>query len=80
MATVKAEDKEKYLESARTWEYDRMRAAIQSRRVAWTVAGQAPGAAGWVRGHPGAGHSLLRSHGVRLTESGLSASVFMGMA
>lgn len=39
MATVKAEDKEKYLESARTWEYDRMRAAIQSRRVAWGVAG-----------------------------------------
>lgn len=38
MGAVKAEDKEKYLETARTWEYDRMRAAIQSRRVAWTVA------------------------------------------
>ncbi len=38
MGAVKAEDKDKYLESARTWEYDRMRAAIQSRRVAWGVA------------------------------------------
>lgn len=38
MAQVKAADKDKYLESARTFEYDRMRAAIQSRRVAWTVA------------------------------------------
>jgi type IV secretion system protein VirB8 len=41
MRAVKAEDKERYLETARTWEYDRMRAAIQSRRVAWTVAGGA---------------------------------------
>lgn len=39
MAQVKAADKGTYLESARTFEYDRMRAAIQSRRVAWTVAG-----------------------------------------
>jgi type IV secretion system protein VirB8 len=38
MNAVKAEDKERYLESARTWEYDRMRAAVQSRRVAWMVA------------------------------------------
>ena len=41
MARVKAEDKDKYLESARTWEYDRMRAAIQSKRLAWGVAGGA---------------------------------------
>ena len=41
MARVKAGDKEQYLESARTWEYDRMRAAIQSRRLAWGVAGGA---------------------------------------
>jgi len=38
MRAIKAEDKERYLETARTWEYDRVRAAIQSRRVAWTVA------------------------------------------
>lgn len=38
MAVVKAEDKEKYFETARTWEYDRMRAAIQSKRLAWGVA------------------------------------------
>lgn len=38
MGAVKAEDKDKYLDSARTWEYDRMRAAIQSRRVAWGIA------------------------------------------
>ena len=38
MAVVKAEDKEKYFENARTWEYDRMRAAIQSKRLAWAVA------------------------------------------
>lgn len=38
MRAVRTEDKEQYLEAARTWEYDRMRSAIQSRRVAWTVA------------------------------------------
>jgi type IV secretion system protein VirB8 len=38
MGAVKAEDKEKYFETSRTWEYDRMRAAIQSKRVAWGVA------------------------------------------
>lgn len=38
MGAVKAQDKDTYLESARSWEYDRMRAAIQSRRVAWGVA------------------------------------------
>lgn len=38
MGVVKAEDKEKYFETARTWEYDRMRAAIQSKRLAWGVA------------------------------------------
>lgn len=41
MAAVKTEDKERYFETARTWEYDRMRAAIQSRRIAWGVAGGA---------------------------------------
>ena len=38
MGAVKAEDKDKYFETSRTWEYDRMRAAIQSRRLAWGVA------------------------------------------
>jgi len=38
MRAVGTEDKEQYLETARSWEYDRMRSAIQSRRVAWTVA------------------------------------------
>ena len=38
MGAVKAEDREKYLETSRTWEYDRMRAAIQSKRLAWGVA------------------------------------------
>ena len=38
MGTVKSEDKDKYFETSRTWEYDRMRAAIQSRRIAWGVA------------------------------------------
>ena len=41
MAAVKTEDKERYLETARTWEYDRMRAAIQSKRIAWGIAGGA---------------------------------------
>ena len=41
MGAVKAEDKETYFETARTWEYDRMRAAIQSKRLAWGVAGGA---------------------------------------
>ena len=38
MGVVKSEDKEKYFETSRTWEYDRMRAAIQSKRLAWGVA------------------------------------------
>ncbi|GAA0674973.1 type IV secretion system protein VirB8 [Sphingomonas insulae] len=38
MGAVKSEDKDKYFETSRTWEYDRMRAAIQSRRIAWGVA------------------------------------------
>lgn len=38
MGAVKAEDKEKYFETSRTWEYDRMRAAVQSKRLAWGVA------------------------------------------
>ena len=38
MGVVKAEDKDKYFESSRTWEYDRMHAAIQSKKVAWGVA------------------------------------------
>lgn len=38
MGAVKAENKERYFETSRTWEYDRMRAAIQSRRLAWGVA------------------------------------------
>ncbi len=38
MGAVKAENKEKYLETSRTWEYDRMRAALQSKRLAWGVA------------------------------------------
>jgi type IV secretion system protein VirB8 len=41
MAAVKTEDEQRYFETARTWEYDRMRAAIQSKRVAWGVAGGA---------------------------------------
>ena len=41
MGAVKAEDKEKYYETSRTWEYDRMRAAIQSKRLAWGVAAAA---------------------------------------
>lgn len=38
MGAVKAEEKEKYLESARTWEFDRMQDALRSKRVAWGVA------------------------------------------
>ncbi len=38
MGAVKTQDKEKYFETSRTWEYDRMRAAIQSKRLAWAVA------------------------------------------
>jgi type IV secretion system protein VirB8 len=38
MSAVKVEDKEKYFETSRTWEYDRMRAAIQSKRLAWGIA------------------------------------------
>ena len=38
MGAVKSEDKEKYFETSRTWEYDRMRAAIQSKKLAWGVA------------------------------------------
>ncbi|GHH25668.1 conjugal transfer protein TraJ [Sphingomonas glacialis] len=38
MGAVKVEDKEKYFETSRTWEYDRMRAAIQSKRLAWGIA------------------------------------------
>ena len=38
MGTVKADDTQTYFETSRTWEYDRMRAALQSRRVAWGVA------------------------------------------
>ncbi len=38
MGAVKVDDKEKYFETSRTWEYDRMRAAIQSKRLAWGVA------------------------------------------
>jgi type IV secretion system protein VirB8 len=41
MGAVKSEDKETYFEASRTWEYDRMRAAIQSRRIAWGIAGGA---------------------------------------
>jgi type IV secretion system protein VirB8 len=41
MGAVKAEDKEKYYETSRTWEYDRMRAAIQSKRLAWGFAAAA---------------------------------------
>ncbi|RZL19993.1 MAG: conjugal transfer protein TraJ, partial [Sphingomonas sp.] len=35
MGAVKGKDKQAYFGASRTWEYDRMRAAIQSRRVAW---------------------------------------------
>jgi type IV secretion system protein VirB8 len=38
MGAVKVEDKEDYIQTSRTWEYDRMRAAIQSKRLAWGVA------------------------------------------
>ena len=38
MGAVKVEDKERYFETSRTWEYDRMRAAIQSKRIAWGIA------------------------------------------
>ena len=38
MGAVKSKDKEQYFETSRTWEYDRMRAAIQSKKLAWGVA------------------------------------------
>jgi len=38
MGAVNAKDKETYFETSRTWEYDRMRAAIQSKQLAWGVA------------------------------------------
>jgi type IV secretion system protein VirB8 len=38
MGLVKAAEKDTYLDTARTFEYDRMRAAIQSKRLAWTIA------------------------------------------
>lgn len=38
MPAVKAEDKEKYFETSRTWEYDRFRAAARREKLAWTIA------------------------------------------
>jgi type IV secretion system protein VirB8 len=38
MGAVKAEDKDKYLDAGRTWEHDRTRAAVASKRLAWGVA------------------------------------------
>jgi type IV secretion system protein VirB8 len=39
MPAVKAAAKAEYFEAARSWESDRIRSAIQSRRTAWIVAG-----------------------------------------
>lgn len=38
MPAVKAEDKEQYFETSRTWEYDRFRAAARREKLAWTIA------------------------------------------
>ena len=38
MAAVKSEDKEKYFEASRSWEYDRFRAAAGREKLAWTIA------------------------------------------
>lgn len=38
MPAVKAEDKGKYFEASRTWEYDRFRAAAGREKLAWTIA------------------------------------------
>ena len=38
MGVVKAQDKEKYFETSRTWEYDRFRAAAGREKLAWTIA------------------------------------------
>ena len=38
MPAVKAEDKDKYFETSRTWEYDRFRAAARREKLAWTIA------------------------------------------
>ena len=38
MPAVKAEDKEAYFKSSRTWEYDRFRAAAGREKLAWTIA------------------------------------------
>lgn len=41
MGAVRAEDKDRYFEAARTWEYDRFRAAAGRERLAWLIAGVA---------------------------------------
>lgn len=38
MPAVRAEDRDQYFEAARTWEYDRFRAAAGRERIAWTIA------------------------------------------
>lgn len=38
MPTVKAADKEKYFDAGETWEHDRFRSSVQSKRLAWFVA------------------------------------------
>lgn len=39
MGAVQAKDKKAYFDNARTWEEDRVRSALQSRKVAWIIAG-----------------------------------------
>ena len=39
MGAVKTEDKDTYFDAARTWEYDRFRAAAGREKLAWLIAG-----------------------------------------
>ena len=38
MGAVKAEDRDRYFEASRSWEYDRFRAAASREKLAWTIA------------------------------------------
>lgn len=38
MPSVRAEDRDKYFEVSRTWEYDRFRAAAAREKLAWSIA------------------------------------------
>ena len=66
MGAVKAEDKEKYYETSRTWEYDRMRAAIYI--VGTIFFFQSPAiAAGISGGASSGGHGFLQTGANMLT-------------